>query len=223
MQLLRLCLAGWLFWGGVCAAQVAPSPAPNLRPVTTAGAPEYPRASLRYLEEGDVVLRIAVNAAGEVNILSIERSSGFGRLDLSAIAYARTLKGEPARNSAGEPVAGEFRLPLSFRIEGLPTRSPDELGSIGVRVDRLPPESAEAFAVPGTAAVIREVRTGSPAARAGLEVGDIVLAANDWAVQSPTGLIQAVQASRPGGSIVLTVFRKFRIFRVTVPVDLLVR
>jgi len=52
--------------------------------------PDYPRASVRLGEEGDVVLRLAIAADGRVTLVELETSSGFRRLDQAAMSAAPT-------------------------------------------------------------------------------------------------------------------------------------
>ncbi|MCW2695732.1 MAG: Peptidase and chymotrypsin/Hap, partial [Modestobacter sp.] len=59
----------------------------------------------------------------------------------------------------------------------------------------------------GTGAEVVLVQAGSPAADAGLQVGDVVTAVGDRAVTSSTELTAAVRSSRPGDQVTLTVRR----------------
>lgn len=61
--------------------------------------PEYPRASVRLGEEGDVVLALKVNADGEVVSVELRTSSSHRRLDQAAMTAALTWrfpKGTPS-------------------------------------------------------------------------------------------------------------------------------
>jgi putative serine protease PepD len=59
----------------------------------------------------------------------------------------------------------------------------------------------------GTGASIAEVRTGTPAARAGLESGDVVTAIDGKSVESADELRQLVDARNPGDAVTLTISR----------------
>ena len=110
------------------AAPVEQAPVP---PVTTAAAdlptsvprpvstqqPEYPRASMRRGERGDVLLRVEVGADGRVDGVDVVSSSRHRRLDRAAVSAVRRWRFEPAMRD-GQPVAGELRIPFSFAPEG---------------------------------------------------------------------------------------------------------
>jgi S1-C subfamily serine protease len=59
----------------------------------------------------------------------------------------------------------------------------------------------------GTGALLTEITSDSPADAAGLEVGDVVIAANELAVSGQGGLIAAIRDTRPGDDLALTVLR----------------
>jgi putative serine protease PepD len=59
----------------------------------------------------------------------------------------------------------------------------------------------------GSGAVIGEVTTGSPAAKAGVRVNDIVLAVNDQPITGDTSLVAIIRDSAPGDKITITVER----------------
>ncbi|MCD9006904.1 energy transducer TonB [Luteimonas sp. XNQY3] len=110
------------------AAPVDQAPAP---PVTTAATdlatsvprpvstqpPEYPRASMRRGERGDVLLRVKVGADGRVDGVDVVSSSQHRRLDRAAVSAVRRWRFEPAMRD-GQPVAGELQIPFSFAPEG---------------------------------------------------------------------------------------------------------
>jgi putative serine protease PepD len=68
-------------------------------------------------------------------------------------------------------------------------------------------------------AEIVEVPAGTPAARAGLEEGDIVLAVDDKAVTDGIGLIVAIRSHQPGETISLTVRRDGSQRRLEITLD----
>lgn len=85
------------------------------RPVSTP-APNYPRASLRRGEAGEVLLRVHVGANGRTQAIDIVRSSQHRRLDHAAVAAVRRWRFEPAMRD-GQPVPGEVQVPVDFAPE----------------------------------------------------------------------------------------------------------
>lgn len=79
-------------------------------------APPYPPSSRRLGEEGRVVLRIFVNTDGSVGEVTLAKSSGFSRLDQSAMQTVKRWKLIPARRGS-EPFATWYTLPLEFNLE----------------------------------------------------------------------------------------------------------
>ncbi len=77
--------------------------------------PPYPRASRRRREEGTVLLRIFVNADGTVGEVVLLKSSGFSRLDQSAMTTVQGWKLIPARRG-NEPFAAWYQLVVPFSI-----------------------------------------------------------------------------------------------------------
>jgi protein TonB len=104
-------------------APPAPRPAPAA-PVTppdfSAGqlanpGPSYPYLSRKAREEGVVTLRVLVSAEGRAKQLSVERSSGFERLDEEALKTVRRWRFLPARR-AGEAVEAWVLVPVTFAL-----------------------------------------------------------------------------------------------------------
>ena len=82
-------------------------------------------------------------------------------------------------------------------------------GRIGVAIQDLTPDLARAMSTQHTTgAVIARVETGSPAERAGLKSGDLVVAANGVPIRSGTQLRNMIGLSRIGEQVDLTVDRK---------------
>ncbi|MDR7192447.1 energy transducer TonB [Luteimonas terrae] len=97
-------------------AAAADLPTSVPRPVSTQ-QPEYPRASMRRGERGEVLLLVKVGANGRVDGVDVVSSSQHRRLDRAAISAVRRWRFEPAIRD-GQPVAGELRIPFSFAPEG---------------------------------------------------------------------------------------------------------
>lgn len=99
----------------------APAPAPYVAPVIDAAhlhnpKPVYPQMSRRQGEEGKVMLRVLIGADGNAEEVRVSRSSGFERLDRSALDAVKKWKFVPARR--GEtPIAEWWDVPVSFTLE----------------------------------------------------------------------------------------------------------
>jgi putative serine protease PepD len=59
----------------------------------------------------------------------------------------------------------------------------------------------------GQGAVVRSVQAGTPAAAAGVEAGDLVVAVDDSTIDGATGLIASIRDLEPGDETVITVVR----------------
>jgi serine protease Do len=81
-------------------------------------------------------------------------------------------------------------------------------GWLGVTIQPLSPELASSFGAPeGTGVLIADVMSGSPAARAGLEAGDILLEFNGKRTESPADLQRAVGLTPPGSAVLVKIWR----------------
>ena len=77
--------------------------------------PRYPYLARRHGQEGRVVLRVLVTAAGDAKAVFIRRSSGYRLLDEAALKAVGTWRFVPARK-ADMPVVGAVDVPVSFRL-----------------------------------------------------------------------------------------------------------
>jgi serine protease Do len=82
-------------------------------------------------------------------------------------------------------------------------------GRIGVQIQPVSKEEAEAFGLGAPrGALVNGVERDGPAAKAGVEVGDIIVKADGKEVRSSNELPRIVTAIRPGTKIPVTVWRK---------------
>jgi serine protease Do len=81
-------------------------------------------------------------------------------------------------------------------------------GWLGVSIQPVTPELAKQFQLPDTSGVlVSDVVAGSPAARAGIATGDVVLAYNDKPIDSPGLLRNLVASTEVGSEVKLTLLR----------------
>ena len=76
----------------------------------------YPAASRRLGEEGRVVARLIIDAAGRPIAWSVEQTSGFARLDSVVDCVIRRLEFIPGRRD-GRGVEATVLLPIVFRLD----------------------------------------------------------------------------------------------------------
>ncbi|RMD70458.1 MAG: DegQ family serine endoprotease [Gammaproteobacteria bacterium] len=92
-------------------------------------------------------------------------------------------------------------------------------GQIGLTVQDLTPELARSFGLKRwNGAVVTQVEPGSPADKAGLRVGDIILAIDGHRVRDAADLRNWVGLARAGDWVTLEVLREGRRFKVKVKV-----
>ncbi len=78
-------------------------------------SPAYPSTSRRAGEQGRVILRVLVNAAGRADEIQLRTSSGFERLDEAARATVQRWRFVPAKRGS-EPIAAWVLIPISFNL-----------------------------------------------------------------------------------------------------------
>jgi Do/DeqQ family serine protease len=112
-----------------------------------------------------------------------------------------------------------FAIPVNMALQVMDHLVEDgevRRGRLGVTVQDLTPDLAQAFGIPQIhGAVIARVEPGSAAERAGLLEGDVVLAVNDRRVRNATELRNAIGLLRAGTEVKLDVVRDNRRQTVT--------
>ena len=144
-----------------------------------------------------------INGAGEVvGINTLVRSGpGAGLGFAIPINLAKEVAGQLGRGTkVVHPYLGVQLVPLTARLAREHNRDPNALVSLPER----------------DGALIKTVLPDSPAQRAGLRRGDLVVAAGDQAVADPARLLRLVEASRIGESLPITVLRGDRELRLTI-------
>ena len=144
-----------------------------------------------------------INGAGEVvGINTLVRSGpGAGLGFAIPINLAKEVAGQLGRGTkVVHPYLGVQLVPLTARLAREHNRDPNALVTLPER----------------DGALIQTVLPDSPAQRAGLRRGDLVVAAADQAVADPARLLRLVEASRIGESLAITVLRGDRELRLTI-------
>jgi serine protease Do len=102
------------------------------------------------------------------------------------------------------PIDEAAKVSEQLRTVGRVTR-----GRIGVRIDQVSKDVAESIGLgQPRGALVRSVEPDSPAARAGLEPGDIILRFNGQNVERSVDLPRVVASTAPGTRSTMTVFRR---------------
>lgn len=78
--------------------------------------PPYPPLSKRLGEQGRVVLRVRIETDGSASQAEIQRSSGFDRLDQTALQTVLRWRFVPGKRN-GVPEAMWFNIPINFVLE----------------------------------------------------------------------------------------------------------
>jgi protein TonB len=78
--------------------------------------PPYPPMSKRLNEQGKVVVRVLISSTGQPLKAELKQSSGYDRLDQSALATVMKWRYVPGkRNGVAEDMA--FNVPITFLLE----------------------------------------------------------------------------------------------------------
>jgi protein TonB len=75
----------------------------------------YPLLARRAREQGTVVLRITVDANGQLKQAAVHRSSGFERLDQAALRDIHSARFAP-QTEDGKPIEWQALTPLAYDL-----------------------------------------------------------------------------------------------------------
>lgn len=197
--------------------------------------PAVPLADSDKLEVGDLVLAIG-DPFGVGQTVTMGIISGLGRGGLGISGYENFIQTDAAinpGNSGGALIDAQGRLvgintailSRTGGFQGVGFAIPANMarfvmdrimrfgkvtrGYLGIYIQPLTPDLAEEFNLPGETrgALVGGVTPNSPAARAGLQNGDVVVALNDKPIADSRNLQLNVAQTPPGSRVKLHVLR----------------
>lgn len=159
-----------------------------------------------------------VPAGGKLS-LTVERDGK----EMSIVATLGEPPPKPARKDPAEldlgsplgPGAGDLPPPAAPPAEGTPrTGGAAGRASLGITVVTFNEETRRRSEVPvRSGAMITQIRAESPAARAGLPIGGVIVAYGGQRIDTADELVEAIAASRPGEEVELTYYQGNRLAR----------
>jgi len=193
-----------------CAAAVAPALAPSATP---------PRVGQTIAVVGRVAAGLTASW-GSVNLSAgpwtTRRGATLARRLLLDVRMAHSAEGAPVLDLDGCAVAMAVRGPaqqvLGIPIEAVESAVSDVVahgriahGYLGVRVVPLAlgMQARHRLDAGQAVLIVADVAQSSPAFDAGLEIGDLLLAIDGDALQSPDRLLGRIQGKRPGETLLL--------------------
>jgi serine protease Do len=156
-------------------------------------------------------------------------------VDGKKVANPEELTAAVREHQPGDSVAiGRVRDGREQRVnvilEGTPSARPPRPGRsprdylegayLGARIESLGPELADYFAVePDKGVLVVEVAPDSPAAKAGLKPGDVIVALNSDPVANPRALLAQLDERKPGDQVTIGVLRHGKSVSLTATLD----
>jgi len=201
------------------------------------------------VEAGDWVVAIGnpfgLGHTVSVGVLSATRASGLPVADQRRADVLQTdaainpgNSGGPLLNARGEVIGINTAIYTDSRQQGnigigfaIPINSVRELipqlragkvsrGVIGVSVSPVPREALAEFGLKDRrGALVGTVNRGAPAAKAGIEPGDVILEFNGKAVRNRDELVATVVATKPGTTVPIKILRDKQEKTLSITVD----
>jgi serine protease Do len=212
--------------------------------IDTKGLPTLPWGDSSRLQVGEMVLAVG-NPFGLNQTVTMGIISAVGRAQMGIVDYEDFIQTDAAinpGNSGGALVnlRGEligintaiftrsggymgigFAIPSNMAkgvMQSLIRHGKVIRGWLGVGIQEITEDLAKEFGVEEIkGALVNEITPGGPAAKAGLERGDVITSFNDVSVKDATHLRSLVAESAPGTTVTLTILRdkRHRDVRVT--------
>ena len=134
-------------------------------------------------------------------------------INTAILSSSSGMNGEGGNEGIG------FAIPINMArnvMEQIIEHGKVERGHIGIALGDLQPDLAKAFGYTGggNGALVQSVSPGSPAEKAGIKRGDIILALNGESITGSGDLTARMASIAPGTAVHLTVFRNGKTFDV---------
>jgi S1-C subfamily serine protease len=188
------------------------------------------------LAEGDIIIRYAgIPVLGAGHLTGLVRATPPGKtvgLEIARTGKRQTLQATLGKRE-GEIIVGPDDS--MFTIPDLPRWSPKELGEyddsvhryfvarrprLGIFYDDLTEQLAKFFGVPdGKGVLITSVAEDSPAAKAGLAAGDVIVAIGEAKIVDSGDLIRALSEQDEDKTLVVKIIRKGKAQDVNVALE----
>jgi hypothetical protein len=147
--------------------------------------------------------------AGTKLVFQVRRAEVVRRFEVTL--GARPAAEAPSGTVAELPAPAPARAGGSAALEG-------SRPSLGISVVDVTDLTRRRFGVTvNNGAVITQIREGSPAARAGLPLGGVIVSVNGKRIASANDIVELIQAFRPGEEIEITYFEGDRVGRKKMP------
>ncbi len=114
-------------------------------------------------------------------------------------------------SGSGGSIGISFAIPIDDAmrvVEQLKNGGRVRRGRLGVEIGEVPKDVADAMGIKAQGALVSRVEAGTPAEKAGVQPGDIIVKFDGKTIEKSLDLPRAVGDTRPGTKSVLTVWRK---------------
>ncbi len=182
------------------------------------------------IEEGDVIAKIdgraVMSPGGLQGIIDGKKPEDGVKVELSrkgkALSLDATLKGRPGiLNDLPGRVKRYFYMPDGDgMMPGMKRGTPGPQGEkwIGVRIEKVNGQLAKHFGVK-SGLLVAEVINDTPADKAGLKAGDVIIGADAAAAETIEALKKAIAEKKAGEAVKLKIIRDSREMTVDVAVE----
>jgi S1-C subfamily serine protease len=213
----------------VAVVRCAAAAAPALGPVATPPRIGQTIAVVGRIASGLTASWGSVHLSG--GPWTTRRGASLARRLLLDVRLSHAAEGAPVLDLEGSAVAMAVRGPghqvIGIPIEAVEAAVSDVVahghiaqGYLGVRVVPLALglQARHRLDAGQAVLIVADVAQSSPALEAGLEIGDLLLAVDGDALQSPERLLGRIQGKRPGETLVLRRRRGSAVDELTIPV-----